>query len=61
MVYTGKYFDKDNYCVYCMLGDGEILKGSMWEAVAFAGIYKLDNLVTILDNSCLGQNDPVLL
>lgn len=37
--------------VYCMLGDGEVSEGSVWEAMAFAGIYKLDNLVAILTST----------
>lgn len=61
MAYTGKYFDKASYRVYCMLGDGELSEGSVWEAMAFAGIYKLDNLVAILDINRLGQSDPAPL
>ncbi|KAM5327090.1 LOW QUALITY PROTEIN: transketolase-like [Glossophaga mutica] len=59
--YTGKYFDKASYHVYCLLGDGELWEGFMWEAVAFAGIYKLDNLVAILDINNLGQSEPTPL
>lgn len=36
-------------------------EGSVWEAMAFAGIYKLDNLVAILDINRLGQSDPAPL
>eukprot|EP00069_Balaena_mysticetus_P015253 bmy_09139T0 len=61
MAYTGKYFDKASYRVYCMLGDGELSEGSVWEAMAFAAIYKLDNLVAILDINRLGQSDPTPL
>ncbi|XP_028906993.1 transketolase [Ornithorhynchus anatinus] len=61
MAYTGKYFDKASYRVYCLLGDGELSEGSVWEAMAFAGIYKLDNLVAILDINRLGQSDPAPL
>uniref|UniRef100_A0A2K5ELS7 transketolase n=1 Tax=Aotus nancymaae TaxID=37293 RepID=A0A2K5ELS7_AOTNA len=61
MAYTGKYFDKASYRVYCMLGDGELSEGSVWEAMAFASIYKLDNLVAILDINRLGQSDPASL
>ncbi|XP_074169198.1 transketolase [Rhinolophus sinicus] len=61
MAYTGKYFDKASYRVYCMLGDGELSEGSVWEAMAFAGIYKLDNLVAILDINRLGQSEPTPL
>ena len=31
------------------MGDGESAEGSIWEAAAFAGHYKLDNLVGIID------------
>ncbi|XP_074140574.1 transketolase [Sminthopsis crassicaudata] len=61
MAYTGKYFDKASYRVYCLLGDGELSEGSVWEAMAFAGFYKLDNLVAILDINRLGQSDPAPL
>lgn len=44
-----------------MLGDGELSEGSVWEAMAFASIYKLDNLIAILDINRLGQSDPTPL
>ncbi|MCQ8205995.1 hypothetical protein NP569_27310, partial [Vibrio parahaemolyticus] len=53
----GKYFDKASYRVYCMLGDGEVSEGSVWEAMDYAGIYKLDILVAIFDINRLGQSD----
>ncbi|XP_052823477.1 transketolase [Octopus bimaculoides] len=61
MAYTGKYFDKADYRVYCLIGDGESAEGSIWEAMAFASYYKLDNLVAILDVNRLGQSDPTPL
>ncbi|XP_065183117.1 transketolase-like [Sycon ciliatum] len=61
MAYTGKYFDKSDYRVYCMMGDGESAEGSVWEAAAFAGHYKLNNLVGIIDVNRLGQSDPAAL
>nr|XP_033782052.1 transketolase isoform X1 [Geotrypetes seraphini] len=61
MAYTGKFFDKASYRVYCLLGDGESSEGSVWEAMAFAGFYKLDNLVAIFDVNRLGQSDPAPL
>jgi len=38
-----------------LLGDGEIAEGAVWEAMSFAGIYKLNNLIAIVDNNRLGQ------
>lgn len=61
MAYTGKYFDKAGYRVYCMIGDGESAEGSVWEAMAFASNYHLDNLVAIFDINRLGQSEATSL
>ncbi|CAB1432090.1 unnamed protein product [Pleuronectes platessa] len=61
MAYTGKYFDRSSYRVFCLLGDGEMSEGSVWEAMSFASHYKLDNLVAILDINRLGQSDAAPL
>uniref|UniRef100_A0A8C1KD54 Transketolase n=1 Tax=Cyprinus carpio TaxID=7962 RepID=A0A8C1KD54_CYPCA len=61
MAYTAKYFDKSSYHVYCLLGDGEMSEGAVWEAMAFASYYQLDNLLAILDINRLGQSDPAPL
>ena len=39
--------------VYCVLGDGEIQEGQIWEAAMMASHYKLDNLCVIVDNNNL--------
>ena len=39
--------------IYCILGDGEIEEGQVWEAAMTANKYKLDNLCVILDNNGL--------
>ena len=39
--------------VYCILGDGEIQEGQIWEACMSAYKNKLDNLCVILDNNNL--------
>jgi transketolase len=39
----------ETYRTYCMMGDGEIQEGQIWEAAMAAGHYKLDNLCAILD------------
>nr|XP_056712135.1 transketolase-like protein 1 [Euleptes europaea] len=61
MAYTGKYFDKASYRVYCLLGDGESSEGSVWEALAFGSHYQLDNLVAIFDINRLGQSEAAPL
>lgn len=39
--------------VYCLLGDGEIDEGQIWEAAMTASKQELDNLCVILDNNGL--------
>lgn len=41
------------YRVYCVLGDGEIEEGQVWEAAMTASKYKLDNLCVVVDNNNL--------
>ena len=42
--------------VYVLAGDGEMNEGTMWEACAFAGGHKLDNLTLIIDdNDSIGR------
>lgn len=48
--------DKLDYKTYVLLGDGEIAEGSVWEAASLAGIYKVNNLVAIVDVNRLGQS-----
>ena len=52
MAIAGK-LDKKNYRVYCILGDGEIEEGQIWEACMASNKYKLDNLCVIVDNNNL--------
>ena len=49
---SGKLENKD-YRVYCILGDGEIEEGQIWEAAMASNKYKLDNLCVIVDNNNL--------
>jgi len=39
--------------VYCVVGDGELAEGQIWEAAMAASAFKLDNLVAILDRNGL--------
>lgn len=39
--------------IYCLLGDGEIQEGQVWEAAMTANKYRLDNLCVIVDNNNL--------
>ncbi|MBN1478638.1 transketolase [candidate division KSB1 bacterium] len=48
MAIAGK-MDALDYRVFCLLGDGELVEGSNWEAALAAAHYKLDNLIAIVD------------
>lgn len=52
--------DKLSYKTYVLLGDSEMAEGSVWEAMACASFYKLDNLVAILDVNRLGQRGETM-
>ena len=41
--------DKANWRVYCLMGDGEIQEGNIWEAAMAAAHFKLDNLCAVVD------------
>ena len=45
--------DKKGFRVYCLVGDGEIEEGQIWEAAMASAHYKLDNLCLIVDNNNL--------
>lgn len=49
--------------VFCLLGDGELAEGSVWEAAMAASHHRLDNLICIIDRNRLqiaGRTDDVL-
>ena len=48
--------DALDYNTYVMMGDGEIAEGSVWEAASLAGVFKLNNLIAIVDANRLGQS-----
>jgi len=58
MALSGKYLDRLPFTVWVLLGDSEMAEGSIWEAFAKAGHYKLHNVVAILDMNRLGQRGP---
>lgn len=37
--------------VYCLLGDGELDEGQVWESLATIKKYNISNLITIIDNN----------
>ena len=51
------------WCVYSVMGDGEMNEGQVWEALLLAAKYKLNNLVAIIDRNNIqidGTTDDVL-
>lgn len=44
--WTGK-----DYSVFCMMGDGEMQEGQVWEAALFAAQHKLGKLIGIVDRN----------
>ncbi len=45
--------ESKDYRVFCIMGDGEMDEGSVWEAAMSAAHYKLDNLCAIIDRNNL--------
>lgn len=43
--------DNKKYRVFCAMSDGELQEGNTWEALMFAGKYKLSSLVAIIDRN----------
>ncbi len=62
MALAGRIDHKDYY-VYCVMGDGEIQEGQVWEAAMSAAHYGLDHLIAFVDHNGLqidGSNDDVM-
>ncbi|HHV09133.1 MAG TPA: transketolase [Clostridiales bacterium] len=58
MALSAKTYQK-GYRTYCILGDGELQEGQVWEAAMSAGKFKLDNLVAIVDSNKLQLDGTV--
>jgi transketolase len=54
----GARLDRKDYRTFCILGDGEIQEGQVWEAAMAASHYKIDNLCAILDRNKLQIDGP---
>lgn len=50
---------KKDFKTYCLMGDGEIQEGSVWEAAMTAAHYKLDNVCAIVDYNKIQENGLV--
>ena len=47
-----------DFKVYCVMGDGELQEGSVWEAAMTAAHYKLDHVCAIIDYNKVQENGP---
>jgi len=50
---SGLKLDKNPANVFCLMGDGELQEGSVWEAFMNGAHRKLDNLIAIIDRNRL--------
>jgi transketolase len=55
----GAQLDKASWRTYCLMGDGEIEEGQVWEAAMSAPRFELDNLCAIVDNNGIQQTSSV--
>ncbi len=47
-----------DFRVYCIMGDGELQEGSVWEAAMTAAHFKLDHVCAIVDYNKVQENGP---
>ena len=55
----GAKLDRASWRTYCLLGDGEIEEGQVWEAAMSAPRFELDNLCAIVDSNRIQQTSSV--
>ena len=51
--------DEEEAKIFCILGDGEMQEGSVWEAAMFAAAQKLDNFAVFLDYNGIQASERV--
>ncbi len=61
MALADKRLDRSSARVYVLMGDGESVEGSVWEAAEIGRHEALDNVCAIIDVNRLGQSDPTIL
>lgn len=58
-----KKLSNDPKIVYCLMGDGELEEGQVWEAAMYIGSHKINNVVAVVDynkKQIDGSTDDVL-
>lgn len=59
----GAKINGDDKRIFCIVGDGEMNEGSMWESVMFAAQHRLNNLTIIIDLNglqAMGKTEDIL-
>ena len=54
-----KRLNNDPCLVYCLMGDGELQEGQVWEAAMFAPGRNIDNLIAVVDYNGQQIDGPV--
>lgn len=54
-----KKLNGDQHLVYCLLGDGELQEGQVWEAAMFAAGRNIDNIIAVVDYNGQQIDGPV--
>lgn len=54
----GAKLQKKDFKTYCLLGDGELQEGSIWESAMTSSHHKLDNVCAIVDYNKVQENGP---
>ncbi|MBI4826855.1 MAG: transketolase [Nitrospirae bacterium] len=55
----GLKLDNNPARIYCIMGDGEVQEGQVWEAAMTSAHYHLDNLCAVIDRNGLQIDGPV--
>lgn len=50
LAYSAKH-NRKSWLTFCIVGDGEMYEGSIWESAMFAGANKLSNLIVVVDRN----------
>jgi len=50
-VARAKRLNNDDKKVFCLMGDGEVQEGQVWEAAMHIGSKKVDNIIAIIDHN----------
>ena len=56
----GLKLDGSDRKVYCIIGDGEMAEGQIWEAAMAAANFKIDNIVAIVDRNKLQATGTIV-